>query len=474
MPSFTEGSLVRHRPTQSLYAVVRRDEDAAVLLLTPAVNPSTASPPTAIKESPRTRWAFEKMVDLVDKTKSPATSAAAAAAPAADTAAAPTKNAAKPSTLDPTPYARRTAKLDRRVEFRRCPERGRGLFALRDIPRGTEVMRVRAAGAVLAGHAAKDSCAGCFLNVTDVSQLGACRGCPLRFCARCKKYGVGASGGGAGHNSGTCELTREILFMGTANRGSSRSPSEGLLRLVADLFVRRKAGVISDEEWDLVLSLESHENEAGSMRLATSELQKYARLLKSLVGVEVSHQDLQAMYRRVARNVHTVSPNATAIELSASSVEGLFPFGALVNHSCLPNSCFHCVLEASSSVDGPLVMEQVLRTTRKVRAGEELCYSYLNEFSTAGSVWQRRELLEGWGFRCACKRCQHEDEEETRLKTHPTPIDRVGLEIVRRLERIELVWQRQAQALKEEEFAPTLEEIAQFLRLASQPKRIRG
>lgn len=293
---------VRHRPTQSLYTVVRWDQDAAILLLTPAVHPSAASQSTAATERPRTLWAFEKMVDVVEKSKAPtdgvatksaAAAPAAAAAAAGTAAAAPTKNSAKPSALDPTAHARRAAKLDRRVEFRHRPKRGRGLFALRDVPEGTEVMRVPAAGAVLSGRGAKDSCAGCFLSIKAVGSPAACPGCSLRFCARCKTQGLGA-----GHNSGTCELTKEFLTVCSTNPGGSGSPNEGLLRLVADLFVRRKAGVISDEEWDLVMSLESHDNEARAMGLSPSDLQRCARLLKSLVGIDVSHEDLQAMYRR--------------------------------------------------------------------------------------------------------------------------------------------------------------------------------
>lgn len=75
-----------------------------------------------------------------------------------------------------------------------------------------------------------------------------------------------------------------------------------------------------------------------------------------------------------------MSPHTTAVDFgSASSVEGLFPCGALVNHSCLPNSFFHCVAGSSSSLDGRPVIEQVLRTIRNVRAGEELCYAYLSD-----------------------------------------------------------------------------------------------
>lgn len=290
-----------YRPTQSLYTVVRWDQDAEVLLLTPAVRPSTVSHTTATKERrARTRWVFEKMVDVVEKSTAPTDGVMTTSATAAGTAA-PTKHSgkAKASTSDPNPYARRAAKLDRRVEFsRRHPKRGRGLFALRDLPAGTEVMRVPAVAAVLSGRGAKDSCAGCFLSMKAVGQLNACQGCPLRFCARCKKEGIG--GGGVGHNNGTCELTKGFIGIRANNTGGSGSPNEGLLRLVADLLVRRRAGVISDEEWDLLKSLESRENEARTMGLSPSEIQKCARLLKSLVGIDVSHEDFQAMYRRQA------------------------------------------------------------------------------------------------------------------------------------------------------------------------------
>lgn len=251
------------------------------------------------------------MVDaVVETTTAPPGGVTTKRATAGDGTAAPTeRSGGKASASDPTPYARRAAKLDRRVEFRRHPKHGRGLFALRDIPEGTEVMRVPAAAAVLSGREAEGSCAGCFLPIKAMGRLDPCRGCPLRFCARCKKDGLKANGagGGAGHNGGTCELTKEFLGMCATTPEGSGPPDEGVLRLVADLLVRRRAGVISDEEWDLVKSLESDDNEARAMSLPPSELQKCARLLKSLVGIDVSHEDLQCLYRRQAFLVPTQS-----------------------------------------------------------------------------------------------------------------------------------------------------------------------
>lgn len=60
--------------------------------------------------------------------------------------------------------------------------------------------------------------------------------------------------------------------------------------------------------------------------------------------------------------------------MAFGDVQGVFPFGSLVNHSCRPNSCFHSVAKASPQ--GPEV-ELVLRTTREVHVGDELCISYL-------------------------------------------------------------------------------------------------
>ena len=108
-----------------------------------------------------------------------------------------------------------------------------------------------------------------------------------------------------------------------------------------------------------------------------------------------------------------MSPNTTPLDLGAASsigsVEGLFPCGALVNHCCHPNSFFHCV--ASPSADGPPVIEQVLRTIDRVRAGQELCYSYLSDAAarTAVSVSNihglyTRQAFEGYTTTCDPRR----------------------------------------------------------------------
>lgn len=277
------------RSTQLLYTIVRRDREAELLLLTPSDKSNGASPtnsPTGGKR-PRTRWAFEHMVDHVEsKTIEIQEEEPQARDSVSD---------------DPTPYARRAAKLDTRVEIRRHKKRGRGLFALRNIPAGTEVMRVPAAAAVsLHG---KGSCSGCLLTTAEVGSLKACPGCSLRFCARCKDAGTARGAKGVGvlapvHSSAMCELTKEFFEMCATSRGATGGPDFDSLRLLADVVVKRKAGMIEDEEWDVLISLESHDNKAGSMSLARRVLDNCVRLFKRVVDIDVSQEDVQTMYRR--------------------------------------------------------------------------------------------------------------------------------------------------------------------------------
>lgn len=80
---------------------------------------------------------------------------------------------------------------------------------------------------------------------------------------------------------------------------------------------------------------------------------------------------------RVTRNLHTVSP--VLENAGIGTALALFSCGALVNHSCQPNAFFHC-LSRPTSPDGPVV-ENVLRTVSPVKAGEELCVSYIAHFA---------------------------------------------------------------------------------------------
>lgn len=73
---------------------------------------------------------------------------------------------------------------------------------------------------------------------------------------------------------------------------------------------------------------------------------------------------------------------------------GVYPKGAILNHSCDPN----CVLTYHRG-------QQVIRTIQPVKDGEELHHSY-TDICQPTSIRQGH-LLMIYGFQCACDRCQH-------------------------------------------------------------------
>ena len=83
-------------------------------------------------------------------------------------------------------------------------------------------------------------------------------------------------------------------------------------------------------------------------------------------------------------------------ELILALGQGVFPLGALLNHSCDPN----CVLYYD-----PLSLHQVIRTIKSVKEGEELCHAYID--IAVPTPKRRAELRQAYHFDCHCSRCSH-------------------------------------------------------------------
>ncbi|CAN0023879.1 unnamed protein product [Laminaria digitata] len=348
--------------------------------------------------------------------------------------------------FDLTEHGRRSAKLDHRFEIRKDrdhPERGRGLFAVQRVPEGTEVLRVRAVGAAVAKPFKKKLCGRCFRRAKKFDDLTPCRNCLLPLCDACH-----AGDAGDRPHSTRCEFGRKSLMLNPLD--------EGTLRLSADILARKKAGEIDDEDWGLLNSLGIDNSEDGSTGLDARELQKAVNMFKDAMDMDVSEEDIQTMHRRNNHNVYMVSPGDTSV--ACGDVQALFPFGALVNHSCRPNSCFHSVAE--SSPRGPEI-ELVLRTTFDLRAGDELCVAYFPDYVET-PVARRREMLSDWGFHCTCARCQIEAEEEKHPEKHVKSRDQDAEKILHRIWKIvELGVRNQLQFGQEQ--GRTLEEALNLL-----------
>eukprot|EP00743_Colponemidia_sp_Colp-15_P015519 GILK01018685.1.p1 GENE.GILK01018685.1~~GILK01018685.1.p1 ORF type:complete len:411 (+),score=47.99 GILK01018685.1:158-1234(+) len=80
------------------------------------------------------------------------------------------------------------------------------------------------------------------------------------------------------------------------------------------------------------------------------------------------------------------------------------PFVAMFNHNCDPNCEVLCDEEG----------DIIVKTTRNVPAGEELCIHYVNLEMDVDS--RSRELLEKYRFLCSCNKCKSDREQLKRQR----------------------------------------------------------
>jgi SET and MYND domain-containing protein len=80
----------------------------------------------------------------------------------------------------------------------------------------------------------------------------------------------------------------------------------------------------------------------------------------------------------------------------------VYPRASLFNHDCLPNACHFDYPDRP----GPGNTDIVVRALHDMSEGREVCISYF------AANWRyadrQRRLLEDYGFRCECDRCQVE------------------------------------------------------------------
>eukprot|EP00002_Diphylleia_rotans_P003098 TRINITY_DN12089_c0_g1_i1.p1 TRINITY_DN12089_c0_g1~~TRINITY_DN12089_c0_g1_i1.p1 ORF type:complete len:543 (-),score=82.89 TRINITY_DN12089_c0_g1_i1:143-1771(-) len=112
-------------------------------------------------------------------------------------------------------------------------------------------------------------------------------------------------------------------------------------------------------------------------------------------AIEESDKDLLTLLGQMEANNFSIWDHTLA-----THGMGVYPFGALLNHSCWPN----CVV----MYEGPELI-QTIRTLRKVSVGEELCHSYLD--LAANRAQRQTSLLERYGFVCTCLRCMQESTQ---------------------------------------------------------------
>lgn len=91
-------------------------------------------------------------------------------------------------------------------------------------------------------------------------------------------------------------------------------------------------------------------------------------------------------------------------ELRKARAYAVYPRASLLNHDCLPNACHFDYPDRP----GPGSTDIVVRALHDITEGREVCISY---FAANWRYADRQcRLLEDYGFRCECERCQVESK----------------------------------------------------------------
>ncbi len=314
------------------------------------------------------------------------------------------------------------------------PTRGRCVVASRALPAGTPILACAAAAAHVL-PSARASCAHCFSPSQPLQRCVGCRA--VGYCGRdCQRADWPCHKGECAH--------AEWMWRGGALRGGAGDAVTLTLlsRLQRGLALRRGDGAATPREAALAAAMagarvyvHTPADVEGLCSAPRSAAPRLAESLEACIeaagrqGLWVPPGSAPAMCNlftgpKLLRAALSFDPNNFSIpdDICVGRGAGVFPAGALLNHSCAPN-CVPLFLtgEAAGAALGggggeagaaagralPFAARSArvlaFRTVRAVGAGEELTHSYVD---LALPRAQRGEYLKGvYGFACACAAC---------------------------------------------------------------------
>ncbi|CAE7202965.1 hypothetical protein P3342_010975 [Pyrenophora teres f. teres] len=264
---------------------------------------------------------------------------------------------------------------------------GNGVFASRRFGAGEEVASFkRPLVGSLETERLLDTCANCYvwtegsstgtrLYVPEGVKVDKCAACArFRYCSKaCQK-----AAWNRGHKH-ECKVLKPM-----AGRGLPKA-----FLACIELLTRRKHGLISDQDWEMVCRLPSHVDDFkrngtyGNIEMMAMGAPQFA-----LPPNMFDRDFIAAMYARVMSNALTIiTPTLDPLGII------LDPTLCSLNHSCDPN--------AFIMMDGPSVS---IRTLRPIRKDKEIFISYID--TTYPYHKRQEELQTRWFFTCRCAKCQ--------------------------------------------------------------------
>jgi len=246
---------------------------------------------------------------------------------------------------------------------------GRLLVATQDIEPGVTVLQD---SALIAAPDGFPACLGCLAGVDGINSCSSCSwpSCGDEACAH--------------HNTAECTLYKENSLVPMVKNFTQPNTMYAMVAVVRMMILKRD----NPQQYEVIEQLMDHWSERACDR-RVSELVKFmaAFCRKKLSMSWVKDEDVQHAFGVLKTN------GVGHINKNGSKVCFLYPTVSLLSHSCAAN------LEI---VDSPATTVKFV-AKRKIRAGEELTWSYTNHLLPRHSM--RDKLYQTWMFECQCLRC---------------------------------------------------------------------
>ena len=301
-----------------------------------------------------------------------------------------------------------------RIETR--PGRGRCLVAARDLHPGETVL-VSAPAAVLPFLGL--GCAFCSSRPAGgkLSRCGACKG--VGYC------GKACQAGDWKDHKVECKAWRNLATLpdvsGAVSHGilASRVLRGHRLRPAGDDATAVSQSPVYAHS---LADVQAMEVDDSPMRAPADRIAVEIARTNGLLDASVSDDDARRMVSAFDRNNFSVTD-----DIMMGKAAGVYPAGAILNHSCAPNCCLSYSdywlpdgataeeHEAAAEAAPKGRMLQVIRTLTSVPAGAELVHSYVEIARPRAE--RQSHLWRTYGFKCGCELCSSSNSSSDGAKS---------------------------------------------------------
>ncbi|KAF1323681.1 putative histone tail methylase containing set domain, partial [Globisporangium splendens] len=273
-----------------------------------------------------------------------------------------------------------------------CMRKGRCAVARQRIAAGTRILLVSAFASI-----SVSACNWCF-STPQTQKLQKCGGCHrVKYCSRkCQQLDWTRS-----LHAKECAAWK---YVPKHIKGESMQTVLLVTRMAAKLFLTDQE---HSADGQAMLQLRHHYDDHGEDKLR--QYREMTQLVLVLLArskfnargasfeelAELLEDKIVRLFCRVNCNAFTVSD-----DLCVPLGIGVFPHGALFNHSCDPN----CVVSFEQQ-------QMVVHTIKDVQQGDELTISYIELLESTPK--RQHALRESYFFECDCSRCRNAVSESS-------------------------------------------------------------